>query len=399
MKRKPFKFRVASGCVALAMATGISTASQAEPIAKHFKQQKQQQASEAAPANEAVNAYAEVKTELAVPGEVEIVRERYADGKVRIERQVTLDSEGNYVNHGAWKQYSQKGDVIAEGTYNFGLRAGMWTRWIGQNEKNVLHDAPFNQFKPPFMSQANFANGKMDGEWFVTDANERKMLAISLKGGQRDGQATIWMPNGKVYWQMTYDQGVPVGDMWEVNKQAELKKSAVYDRGRKVVTKTDNYAPKKMKSQIMYLAAPTVEKSQDDFWSVKLAQFASEGADTRHGACKSWYSNGQQQMDGNYDNGKKTGTFSYWHENGQVSVTGEYRDDKAEGTWVWWHPNGQKSAVGKYDKGALIGEWRWWDDSGKLTKQQTYTGTESAATEGSQERMDLSERPAQPWQF
>src|SRR5690349_15541026 len=102
MKRKPIKLRVVSGCVALAMATGISSPSPAAPAAKHIKPQ----ASENSAAGDAVNAYAEVKTELGVPGEVEIVRERYADGKVRIERQVTLDADGDYVNHGAWKQYS-----------------------------------------------------------------------------------------------------------------------------------------------------------------------------------------------------------------------------------------------------------------------------------------------------
>jgi antitoxin component YwqK of YwqJK toxin-antitoxin module len=343
--------------------------------------------------------YADAKSELGVPGEVEVIRERYPDGKVRIERQVTLDANGNYVNHGAWKQYSQNGDVIAEGQYNFGQRIGMWTRWVGKNEMGTLAaDVPFKQFKAPFMSQANFANGKLDGEWFITDANERKVLAVSLRDGERDGQTTIWMPNGKVYFQLTYDKAVPVGDMLEVNPQnGELKKAVAFDRGRKVVTQTD-YWPnhKQMKSQVMYLAAPSVEKSQDDFWGLKLAKFASEGSDVRHGTAKAWYANGQPQQDGFYTNGKKTGTFTYWHENGQISATGEYRDDKAEGTWVWWHPNGQKSAGGKYEGGLLVGEWRWWDDEGKLTKQQTYNGAESASTEN-EERMDLSKRVVHPW--
>ena len=95
----------------------------------------------------------------------------------------------------------------------------------------------------------------------------------------------------------------------------------------------------------------------------------------------SWYANGKPEQDGSYEYGKKAGTFTFWHENGQVAATGEYKADVAEGTWVWWHENGQKSAVGKYTNGTLIGEWRWWDEAGKLTKQKTYTGTESASTE------------------
>ena len=396
MKHKPFKLRVVSGCVALAVATGVSSLSMGEQAANHrtFSPNENIFLGEIVSTN-----YSEMRTELGVPGEVEIVRERYADGKVKVERQVTLDADGNYVNHGVWKQFSQTGDVIAEGQYNFGQRIGMWTRWVGRNDAELLGDLPFKQFKAPFMSQANFANGKMDGEWFVTDANERKVLGVSLKGGQRDGQATIWSPNGKVYWQMQYEQGVPVGDMMELNKIGELTKSASYDHGRKVVTKTDYYPHgKQLKSQIMYLAPATVEKSQDDFWSMKLARFNSEGKDVRHGSSKTWYGNGQQQHDGFYTHGKKTGTFTYWHENGQASVTGEYDDDKPVGAWVWWHPNGQKSAIGKYDRGALVGEWRWWDDEGKLTRQQDYHDTESASIEA-EERVDVSERVAHPWQL
>ena len=98
------------------------------------------------------------------------------DGKVRIERQVTLNNDGNYVNHGAWKMYSPTGDVVAEGQYNFGERNGMWTRWNGRKDSTMLNEFPFKDFKAPFMSQATFDNGKMEGDWIITDANDRKVI-------------------------------------------------------------------------------------------------------------------------------------------------------------------------------------------------------------------------------
>src|SRR5262245_42382882 len=60
-----------------------------------------------------------------VMGEVEMVRERYPDGAIKIERQMTLDRDGNYVNHGGWKMFSTNGDVLAEGQYHFGQRVGV----------------------------------------------------------------------------------------------------------------------------------------------------------------------------------------------------------------------------------------------------------------------------------
>ena len=340
--------------------------------------------------------YAEIRTEPGVVGEVELIRERYPDGKVRVERQVTLNGEGNYVNHGAWKQYSTLGDVAAEGQYNFGQRIGLWTHWIGRGDSPTLNEFPYKQFKAPFMSQANFVDGKMDGDWTVTDANERKVMAVSLKAGERNGTATTWLPNGKIYSQITYDQGVPVGDMLQINpKTGEVVKAGTFDRGRKVITRTEHYPRnRKLQSEIMYLAAKSVEQSPDDFWAMKLAQYTADGNDVRNGTYKTWYSNGQLEQEGFYTNDNRTGTFTVWHENGQMASTGEYRDGQPDGTWVYWYDNGQKSAVGRYVNGALVGDWRWWDEQGKLTKQQACNGTERASTEKTEidEHVDVSHR-------
>jgi antitoxin component YwqK of YwqJK toxin-antitoxin module len=380
MKRFFFSYPLASGCVALALAMAAAPAAHAEG---HGKLRVPATLPIPLLSDIAATEYSEVKAEPGVTGEVELVRERYADGKVRVERQVTLNGDGNYVNHGAWKMYSPAGDVIAEGQYKFGERDGMWTRWNGRNDSPSLGEFPFNHFKAPFMSQATFANGKMEGDWIITDANDKKVMMITFKAGQRNGQATTWQPNGKILKQVAYQNGIPAGDLLEANpKTGEIARTATYEEGRKVTTKT-TYFPgsRKKQSEIMYLAAKTVESTPDDYWTIKLAKYGSEGGDMRHGTSKSWYANGKPEQDGSYEYGKKSGTFTFWHENGQVASTGEYKDDLAEGNWVWWHANGQKSAIGKYQKGTLIGEWRWWDEAGKLTKQQNYTGTEQVQTE------------------
>jgi antitoxin component YwqK of YwqJK toxin-antitoxin module len=383
-----YKHWMASGSLALALAAGAAWAAPAGDANSHSSGTRHENMflGEVQTAK-----YSEAKQESGVIGEVELVRERYPDGKVRIERQVTLNNDGNYVNHGVWKQFSSDGDVVAEGQYNFGQRNGMWTRWVSPKDASMLSEVPFKQFKAPFMSQANFADGKMDGDWTIMDANDRKVMQVALKAGERSGVTTIWMPNGKVFRQMTYEHGVPVGDLLEVNpKNGELTKSATFENGRKITTKTEKFANgRQLRSETMYLAAKSVEKTPDDFWSTTPAKFVSDGKDLRHGTSKTWYSNGQLEQEGAYDNDKKTGAFAYWHENGQIATTGAYRDDQPEGNWVWYYENGQKSTIGKYQHGKLIGDWRWWDDQGKLTKQQTYSGTELASAQP-EDRTDVS---------
>jgi antitoxin component YwqK of YwqJK toxin-antitoxin module len=320
----------------------------------------------------------------ATPGQVEVVRERYADGKVKIERQVTLDAEGNYVNHGVWKMFNTSEHVIAEGHYDMGQRVGTWTRWFNRGDAPILGQNPFNRFKPPFVSVATFSDDQLDGEWSIIDADQRKCVQMSLSGGRRHGPVITWLPNGKVFQQAAYNESVPVGDFFEANKKGELDLQATYVDGRRLVTMTTHYdqgRQKQKKTEELYLAATTVEKTPDDFWNLRFAEYATEGEGMRHGPSKAWYQNGAQQHEGFYELGKKSGTFTFWHPNGQVSATGEYQDDVPGGLWVWWHETGQKAAIGKYQGGVLIGKWRWWNEAGRLAKATVYDGSERVATD------------------
>lgn len=335
-----------------------------------------------------------LNTDPGVMGEVELVRERYDDGSIHVERQTTLDREGNYVNHGSWKMFSKNGDVLAEGQYHFGNRVGMWTRWHGPNDAPLFKDLPFKEFKAPFMSQVNFTDGKMDGEWIIMDANDRKVSQISLSDGNRHGLAISWLPNGSTYRQATYEQGQPVGELLEFNpRSGKVERTATYTEGRRIINKVTNHSgrDKAKKSEVLYLGPVTTQESGDDFWNARLAKFADDGKTIRHGLARTWYPDGKPESEGTYQYGKKSGTFTFWHPNGQVSVTGDYRDDQPEGQWVWWHPNGQRSAYGRYQDGQLIGEWRWWNDDGKLSKQRIYDGMESASAEPDK-AFDISSR-------
>ncbi|MCC7475503.1 MAG: hypothetical protein IT425_08915 [Pirellulales bacterium] len=318
--------------------------------------------------------YAEAVGDSGVFGECEVIHERYADGRVRVERQVTLNSEGSYVNHGVWRQFSKDAQIIAEGNYTFGQRTGIWTRWLDRTDAALLSESPFKLFKPPFMSQSHFVDGQMDGEWAITDANERKVMVVSLKAGRRDGLSTLWFPNGTVYRQLNYNAGSPSGDVLEADaKSGELKVVARYESGRELVVKTEFYPKNRQKkSESEYLSARLVEKAADDYGATTLAKYVPDGNNIRNGLARAWYPNGQLQREGYYLGDKKVGTLSYWHENGQIAARGAYRDDKRDGRWEWYHANGQKANVGTYRTGCLVGEWRSWDEHGKLTKSKFY---------------------------
>jgi antitoxin component YwqK of YwqJK toxin-antitoxin module len=219
------------------------------------------------------------------------------------------------------------------------------------------------------------------------------------------------LPNGKTFRQASFEHGVPVGDVLEAdNKSGELKRVATYVDGRRIITKTAHFKRTRnrkgeelKKSEEMFLAATTVEKTPDSFWTVTLAEYQPQGQDLHHGPSKMWFENGKLQVEGFYQQDKRSGTFTYWYENGQIAATGEFSDDRPNDVWVWWHENGQKAAVGKYRAGALVDDWRWWNEDGKLAQERTYDGSESTAASpkdvleigrAPKDKKDVAARPA-----
>ncbi len=299
------------------------------------------------------------------------IKERYSDGNVRIERQVTVDSDGNFVNDGAWRQWNRIGMHIAEGRFAHGKHAGRWTHWLNREDAEVLATAPFEQFQAPFVSRANFMDGQMDGEWTIVDAQGRKCSRVTLKSGVRAGPATLWLPDGKIFRDVIFANGLPSGDLRELGIDGELKTVASYVDGDQVVNKLTRFPESELKRvEATFLSAAITIVERDDFWQVTFAKFAVQEKQLRDGVWKSWYSNGQLQCEGIYRYGRASGTFSWWHANGAQAVAGRFIDGRPDGDWTWWHANGKKAAEVQFNRGAVVGPWRHWASDGRIVERR-----------------------------
>ena len=81
----------------------------------------------------------------------ETIRERYENGRVKIERGVAQDDRENYVNHGPWRMWDEAGNLVAEGVFRYGKRHGKWVRWYQSGEDELFSVAPLNLFTGPFL--------------------------------------------------------------------------------------------------------------------------------------------------------------------------------------------------------------------------------------------------------
>ena len=302
---------------------------------------------------------------LAPEIETETIRERFKDGKVHIEREVTLDADQNYVNHGNYTEWSPKGDIVASGSYEMGKRQGAWIKFYQTKDAALFGTQPYTRFKAPFQSSVEFVSDRMDGLWAITDADHRVVSQVELTGGIRNGRATWFHPNGQVLYQADYKDGILDGLYVEKSAEGKVVHQDTYVDGRRAETTKEHYPSKAIKSEVSYLSPAQIVTTKDDWDAAKLATYATTGEKEKHGSYRTYFENGQLMTVGTYERGALTGSFESWHANGEKAATGKYVAGFQDGAWNWWHENGMRKATATYKQGRAEGEVLAWSDSGK----------------------------------
>ncbi len=326
-------------------------------------------------------------------GRVDVIRQRYPDGKVQIERQVTQDREGNYYSHGTWKLFSPQATTLADGTFQFGLMEGPWRRWHSASREGVFAMQPFDQFTGPFLSTVNFTGGKLDGLWQIHDSSQRKIMELAYELGRRQGTATWWWPSGTKMREIRFDRNLIDGYWIEWDAQGKVTRRDEFIRGRQLIRETEEFRPGQPQYLAWFVAAKLSFDGEDNWWDARPAAYQSAGERIQHGPVALWYENGQPMMQGQFRAGVRHGTFTWWHANGQKKLSGQFDRGKKTGTWTWWHESGMKSTEGNYGADEPEGLWIWWDTEGQVTQRKmlgSATGDQPELTEpGEPTRGDL----------
>lgn len=317
--------------------------------------------------------YAAALARTGAEPEPEVIRERYDNGRVKVERQVVQDQDQNYINHGKWMMWDRQGNVLAEGAYDDNQRAGAWARVYRQRDTQVLTIAPFDQGQLPLTSQADFRDGKLDGKWIIYDANNRQLCEWNFTDGRRDGRSTWWYVNGTKMREINYSGGSIDGELSEWDRTGRQVKRDQFDDGRRLTNRVEDYRDGNRKSAGSVLYPRLVLEKADDWWNCTLATYTQEGRPEKHGKWITWYPHGQRKQEGHYEHDAPHGEFIWWHENGQKSLQANYQEGKKHGTWIWWHANGQKSIQGEYVNDDPSSEWLWWQTTGKVAQRADFS--------------------------
>jgi antitoxin component YwqK of YwqJK toxin-antitoxin module len=157
--------------------------------------------------------------------------EKYADGKIRIEREVAHYSDYHVEADGIYREYYPNGQLFVEGQYQRGRQHGEWTFYFDDgkiNRKSTYNngqpDGAWDVFRADgtLSAKRSFKNGVRDGEWITYDETGKKPLREEhYLNGKADGVWKVWFPSGKLKQQAGFKEGMRHGATLEWNENGE----------------------------------------------------------------------------------------------------------------------------------------------------------------------------------
>lgn len=330
----------------------------------------------------------------------EVITERHSNRTVRTERHVTQDAQGNYINHGSWSNWDDKGVLRGTGAYRDGMRQGKWVRWFNAGEGKLFATPFFKQFQAPFVAEATFVDDKLEGKWIILDSKGRTTSEWEFSRGQLHGLSIWYFPSGHTQREVPYQNGqiegevrewafiAPAGQKAGTAQAADLVHSLVntivYQNGQRKAPHVEYYSPGVKKVEGFYFTARETLKTEHDFWNGVLQTAASgtEGTKQRCGLWTWYYPDGGKLLEGEFVANRPTGLHTWWYANGQKKTEGEFEGGQEVGRWCWWHTNGLKQMEGDYAAGAQTGRWTRWNELGKVIEAQDLDSIDVRGTGG-----------------
>ena len=91
----------------------------------------------------------------------------------------------------------------------------------------------------------------------------------------------------------------------------------------------------------------------------------------------------------NYFYGVKDGAYQKYYSSGELRIEGEYENGKKKGTWTYYYGGSATiKAVGDYVNGVKEGDWKYYDKKENLVKTEVYKNGQNMSTPKKEEKKD-----------
>ena len=150
---------------------------------------------------------------------LEVVEERWPDGKLKSQAQVRRDPDGNVVKHGTYRSWYENGQITVRGQLVDGKGEGTWVYWHPNGRKKA---------------DGQWHNDMAQGLWTYWYENGWKKAEKHWVDGVLNGPCTTWYDNSQKAEVSNLVDGKPHGLIQAWDRQGVSLPAVMWEHGKRV---------------------------------------------------------------------------------------------------------------------------------------------------------------------
>ena len=169
--------------------------------------------------------------------------QKYDDGQVKTEREISRFSDNRHVNDGFYREFYQNGKLFLEALYERGTPVGEWKYFHdnGQLSRTVKYDdgKPNGEIEVrradgTLQAKRIYKNAKRDGQWLVyDDSGEKPSREDNYVDGKLNGVSKLWYDNGQLAQEIKLKDGQRHGVSTEWDKEGVKRAEVTFANGKR----------------------------------------------------------------------------------------------------------------------------------------------------------------------
>jgi len=222
-------------------------------------------------------------------------------------------------------------------------------------------------------SEANYADGALEGPGFSYYANGNKQVSTSYKEGEKHGYEKNFFSHGQVQDEGWYQDGNMEGNWLSYDELGNATIISEYLNNDLHGYKTEFYPNGKKSYETKFTRG----------WIEEFVQFDSTGKELSrsiikngNGKYKILFFNGKTFSEGAYKDGELDGAYTFYFFDGKVNTQQFYKRGALDSTYRNYYYGGQLLTEGQYKNGKKDGLWKNYFSTGKLNYTETYLNGE-----------------------
>ena len=241
--------------------------------------------------------------------------------------------------NGPYKRLYKNGQIAAEAQYKDGLPQGEMKSYYENGKIKVIQD-----FITPERS-------------ILKTYTEKGVLKLeeNILSNKYDGRQTLYYDNGKIQFEMTFKNNLPLGTRKDYSENGALKDEFTYLEGYKSWKYDEYYENGKIRKSGMFTGQTKADVKAE-------------------GITREYNENGQLKYELSYHHNKANGRAVNYYENGKIQSEVNWKDDVPTGIRKDYTKEGVLQAEYKYLDGYNKWEYILFYEDGKLMSSGFYTG-------------------------